>query len=39
VIKVIDFAIQAKAFFGTAANVRILNASWGASIFSQAPNG
>jgi len=35
-IAAIDFAIQAKAQFGTAANIRILNASWGSLSFSQA---
>src|SRR5688572_18998565 len=33
-VAAIDFAIQAKALFGPAANVRILNASWGGLGFS-----
>jgi hypothetical protein len=36
VIRVMDFAMQAKAAFGGAADVRILNASWGGLNFSQA---
>ena len=35
-IKAIDFAIQTKAALGTDGNVRILNASWGGTTFSQA---
>ena len=35
-IDAIDFAIQAKAFFGSSANVRILNNSWGGSDADQA---
>ena len=35
-IKTIDFAIQARAIFGNAANVRILSNSWGGGGFSQA---
>jgi subtilisin family serine protease len=35
-IKAIDFAIQAKQIFGTAANVRVLSNSWGGGGFSQA---
>jgi len=35
-IAAIDFAIQVHSIFGMAANVRILNNSWGGSSFSQA---
>lgn len=35
-IALIDFAIQAKARFGDAANVRVLSASWGGTGYSQA---
>ena len=35
-IAAIQFAIQVKATFGAAANIRILNASWGGTNFSQA---
>ena len=35
-IAAISFAIQVKATFGAAANIRILNASWGGTNFSQA---
>lgn len=35
-IECIDFAIQAKQIFGSAANVRILSNSWGGGGFSQA---
>lgn len=35
-IDAIDFAIQAKAIFGSAANVRVLNNSWGGGGFSTA---
>jgi len=35
-IDAIEFAIQAKAFFGAQANVRVLNNSWGGGGFSQA---
>lgn len=35
-IKAIDFAIQAKAALGADGNIRVLNASWGGSTFSQA---
>lgn len=35
-ILAIDFALQAKAIFGAAANVRVLNNSWGGGGYSQA---
>ena len=35
-IEAIEFAIQAKAIFGAAANVRVLSNSWGGTGFSQA---
>jgi subtilisin family serine protease len=35
-INVMDFAIKAKAFFGSGANVRVLSNSWGGTGFSQA---
>lgn len=35
-ILAIDFAIQAKSIFGAAANVRVLNNSWGGGGYSQA---
>src|SRR5207247_6416930 len=35
-INAIEFAIQAKALFGVAANVRVLSNSWGGGGFSQA---
>ena len=37
-IKGIDFVIKAKAALGAAANVRVLNASWGGAAFSSALN-
>lgn len=35
-VDAIEFMVQAKAFFGSAANIRVLNNSWGGSGFSQA---
>ena len=35
-VAAMDFAIQAKAIFGSAANIRVLNNSWGGGGFSQA---
>jgi subtilisin family serine protease len=35
-VAAIEFAIQVKAFFGSGANVRVLNNSWGGGGFSQA---